>query len=264
MPGLQCSDLAQLTAGHERILLLLDFDGTLSEIVPRAEDAVLREGNRSLLGELSACPSITCGILSGRALEDVAKRVDVPGLVYGGNHGLEIRGPGIDYLHPEASATVTAIAEAASHLNAALSPVPGAAVEDKRLTLTVHYRRSPPELHGQVQQLFFDSAQPLVDAGVARISNAKMALELRPAVAWDKGQALLLIHSRLAPDAVPVYVGDDATDEDAFKAAQSIGGIGVFVGPAGAQTCASARLVSPADVSDALAGLLPARRGHYT
>ena len=84
----------------------------------------------------------------------------------------------------------------------------------------------------------------------------KAVLELRPALDWHKGRALELIHSRRAPQACPVYVGDDATDEDAFRAAQAAGGFGVFVGPPGAGTCAGWRLNTPADVTAALAELL--------
>ena len=245
----------RLVAGQPSVLLLLDFDGTLSEIAPRPEDAALRPGNADLLAALSRKPGYTVGILSGRSLDDVAHRVGVPGLVYAGNHGLEISGPDLQYQHPAAAASIPAFSEIAGRLEAALTDVPGAQVENKTLTLTVHYRRVPPKRHDRVESIVQDVAGSAITAGQIRVSTAKAAIELRPAVDWDKGRALALVRTRLAPDALPIYVGDDATDEDAFAAAQAAGGFGVFVGPAGSPTRARRRLDSPAAVSDALAQL---------
>ena len=248
-----CPDLLNLAAGQSSILLLLDFDGTLSEIAPSPEEAVLRPGNAALLEKLARHPKCTVGVISGRALDDVSRKVGVPGLVYAGNHGLEIDGYGLQYLHPDAEATLPAIARAAGELGAALTDMTGAFVENKTLTLTVHFRQTPEEYHGVVAAAFHDAAQPLVSAGLCRITSAKSALELRPAVDWDKGRALTLIRERLAADAFPIYIGDDATDEDAFQAAQDVGGAGVFVGPADADTGARWRLDTPAAVTEALA-----------
>ena len=255
MPDASSTDLPGLVAGQSSVLLLLDFDGTLSEIAPRPEDAVLRPGNAKLLAALSRKPGSTVGILSGRSLDDVAHRVGVPGLVYAGNHGLEISGPDLQYLHPAAAASIPAFSEIAGRLVAALADVPGAQVENKTLTLTVHYRRVAPEYRDRVESIVQGVAGPAIADGQLRLSTAKAAIELRPTVDWDKGRALDLVRSRLAPGAFPIYIGDDATDEDAFAAAQAAGGFGVFVGPAGSATRARYRLDSPAAVSDALAKL---------
>ena len=255
MPDACSADLPGLVAGQSSVLLLLDFDGTLSEIAPRPEDAVLRPGNAKLLAVLSRKPGSTVGILSGRSLDDVRERVGVPGLVYAGNHGLEISGPDLQYLHPAAAASIPAFSEIAGRLVAALADVPGAQVENKTLTLTVHYRRVAPEYHDRVESIVQDVTGPAITDGQLRLSTAKAAIELRPSVEWDKGRALDLVRSRLAPGAFPIYIGDDATDEDAFAAAQAAGGFGVFVGPAGSATRAKYRLDSPAAVSDALAKL---------
>ena len=250
------ANLLSLAAAHPHILLLLDFDGTLSEIAPNPEAAVLCPGNKALLDGLVSHPKCTVGVISGRALDDVSQKVGVRGLVYAGNHGLEIDGPDLQYLHPDVEAALPAIARAAGEMHAALAPMPGAFVENKTLTLTVHYRLTPEEYHEAVASIFHDAAQPLVSAGVCRVTTAKSALELRPAVDWDKGRALLLIRSRSAPDAFTIYIGDDATDEDAFRAAQDMAGAGVFVGPVDVDTNAHWRLDAPADVSRSLADLL--------
>ncbi|MXZ91996.1 MAG: trehalose-phosphatase [Chloroflexi bacterium] len=239
-------------ANQPTVLLLLDFDGTLSDIVARPEDATLRANNAKLLNVLSRRPGYTVGIISGRDIDDVSQRVGLEGLVYAGNHGLEIRGPGLEYRHPAAAAATPVIAKAADSLAAALADIPGAQVENKTLTLTVHYRRTPEELHERVAAIFREVAGRLVDEGICRVTTAKSALEFRPAVDWHKGDALEVIRRRLAPGAFPIYIGDDATDEDAFRAAQSAGGAGVFVGPPEAPSSADYGLDDPFQVTRAL------------
>ena len=248
-------DLLPRDADQSGILLLLDFDGTLSEIAARPEAATLRPGNADLLEVLDRKPGYTVGVISGRSLENVRQRVGVTGLVYGGNHGLEIYGPHLQYLHPRAAAAITHSAGLAALLDSSLAEIPGAHVENKTLTLTVHYRRTPAEYHARVRSIVDDAASPAIAAGQVRLATAKAAIEVRPSIDWNKGRALELIRSRLAPDAFPIYIGDDATDEDAFAAAQAAGGFGIFVGPAGSPTRAGYWLSSPAAVSDALASL---------
>ena len=248
-------DLLARIANQPSVLLLLDFDGTLSDIAARPEDATLRPGNAALLDALNRIPGYAVGVVSGRELGDVSRRVGVAGLVYAGNHGLEIRGPGLEYLHPTAAAAVPVFSQAADSLAHALADVPGAQVENKTLTLTVHYRRAPEKYREPVAAIFREIATPLVDRGLCRVTAAKSALELRPAADWHKGRALELIRRRLAPDAFPIYVGDDATDEDAFRAAQSAGGVGVFVGPSDAPSCARYELDGPPAVTAALSEL---------
>ncbi len=259
MPEELPAGLNPLVAAQSHVLLLLDFDGTLSEIASRPEDAVLRPGNAVILHQLSRLPGFIVGVVSGRSLDDVEWRAGVEGLVYAGNHGLEIRGPGLDYRHRDADAAATAITDAARSLRASVTDLPGVSLEDKTFTLTVHYRQTPLQYHDAVASVFDRATRPLVDAGICRVTAAKMALELRPSIAWDKGRALLLIRSRLAPDAFPVYVGDDATDEDAYGAAQSVGGVGIFVGPALSDTRADWRVASPEDVTTCLSDLLANR-----
>ena len=248
-------DLLARIARQPAVLLLLDFDGTLSEIVPRHEDAMLRPGNAGLLKALLRKPGYTVGVISGRELSDVSSRVGVPGLVYAGNHGLEICGPDLEYRHPDVAAIIPALSETAARLAYGLADVPGALVENKTLSLTVHFRRTPADRHELVAAIFEDVVKPLIDDGLCRVTSGKAVLELRPTVDWHKGRALEFIRSRLSPGAFPIYIGDDATDEDAFAAAQDAGGFGIFVGPSGSTTGARYRLDSPAAVNDALAEL---------
>ncbi len=256
MLDLNLDKVKSLVPGRKPILLLLDFDGTLSEIAPRPEQATLCPGNELLLCQLADRPEFMVGVISGRSLQDVEARVNVPGLVYAGNHGLEIRGLGLDYRHPDADAASRTISQASHDLELRLAGVPGAFVENKTYTLTTHFRQTPPYYHDLVVSTFDDIAHPLVQSGSCHVTEAKMALELRPSIDWNKGRALTLIRSRLSPDSFPIYMGDDATDEDAFGAVRSAGGIGIYVGAPGVSTCATWRLPSPAEVSAALVELV--------
>ena len=256
MLDLNLDDIKSLVVGRDPILLLLDFDGTLSEIASRPEQATLCPGNELLLCQLAHRPEFVVGVISGRSLQDVQARVNVPGIVYAGNHGLEISGLGLNYRHPDADAASRTIGQASHDLEIRLAGVPGAFVENKIYTLTTHFRQTPPYHHHQVVSAFDDITHSLVQSGSCYVTEAKMALELRPSIDWNKGRALTLIRSRLSPESFPIYLGDDTTDEDAFGAVQSVGGIGVYVGPPGANTCATWRLPSPADVSAALVELV--------
>ena len=111
----------------------------------------------------------------------------------------------------------------------AVAGVPGAWVERKRFAIAVHYRQTPPERQGAVQEAVSDIA---AEFPRLRVSSGKMIFELRPDIDWDKGKALLWLLEQIRPDrarVLPMYLGDDTTDEDAFRAISGLG-IGVVVG----------------------------------
>lgn len=196
-------------------LLCLDFDGTLSPIVPRPEDATLLPGTREALQRLLCIPGLTVAIVSGRALRDVQARVGIAGIIYAGNHGLEISGPTVHLLHPEAVAAEGLIAAVCRRIERAASGMPGVMVEPKGLTASIHYRNAPAGLHAGVHAI----VQKEVDTHSDRLHlrDGNMVWEIRPNVSWHKGKAAKFILDRVAPDAWPIYVGDDTTDEDAFR-----------------------------------------------
>ena len=169
-------------------------------------------------------------MVSGRGLEDLEERAAVPGLIYAGNHGLEIRGPGLDFVHPGATAAADALGRVKLALDGELSGVPGAQVEHKGLSLTVHYRNVPAELAGMVENVATTAAASFVERGELRITRGKMVVEVRPGVEWDKGKAIVRIRESFPGAPYPVYFGDDRTDEDGFRAVQDLGGLAVFVG----------------------------------
>jgi trehalose 6-phosphate phosphatase len=126
---------------HGTITILLDFDGTLAPIVERPEIAAITADVRNVIERLAAQPGAEVAIVSGRALEDVRARVAIDGIVYAGNHGMEIEGPGIWRMHPDAAAARPLLERVIESAAPAIASIEGATLEDKGLTLSIHYRR---------------------------------------------------------------------------------------------------------------------------
>ncbi|MFZ5863725.1 MAG: trehalose-phosphatase [Nitrospirota bacterium] len=209
------------------ILLCLDYDGTLVPIAPHPDQAVLDEAGRRLLSALAR--RLPVAIVSGRARSALRKLVGVPSLYYVGNHGLEISGPGVRYRIPlpaawprELDRLLTAIESDAP---------PGVLIERKGPTASIHHRLvAPAERRRWLPTLCERLALPTAN-GRLRVVRGKAVLELRPLGGWHKGAAVrwLIDHPTLT-GRTPVYLGDDTTDEDAFRAIRR-DGIGILVGP---------------------------------
>lgn len=234
-----------------RLVLLLDFDGTLAPIVPRPEMAEIPERTRAALERLLAAPGVQAAVVSGRGMADARERARIPDLAYAGNHGMEIEGPGVHQVHPGARAARPELEAVAAAVVPALEEVPGAFLEDKGLTLSVHYRLAPGDRVERVREIVHDAVRGREGL---RLTEGKMVLEVRPRVEWDKGRAVdfLLDHLR-PPEGAPVlYLGDDTTDEDAFRALaeRSGDGEGILVAdPPPPHTAARAYLRSPEEVA---------------
>ncbi|HEX2253840.1 MAG TPA: trehalose-phosphatase [Thermoanaerobaculia bacterium] len=240
--------------GGRRLVVFLDFDGTLSPIVENPEDAAILPASRAAVERLARRVPVV--VVSGRGREDVAARVGLPGLVYAGSHGFDIAGPGVR--HEVGPELPPLIARATERLEDELAAVPGAQVEPKRYTVAVHYRRVAPGDEAAVEAA--------VDSVVAahpelRRAGGKKVWEVRPRLDWDKGKALLYLLDALdlaGPGVLPLYVGDDVTDEDAFRALAERpgGGVGIRVADEPAQTAATWRLDSTGEVPELLERLL--------
>ncbi len=238
-PESQAEEILKRLDGRQ-LVVLLDYDGTLSPIAPRPEDAVLPAATREVLGRLGQ--RWLTAIISGRSLGDVRDLVGLDHLLYAGNHGLEIEGPADSGIRRNlAEEFVPEVAAAAAELDADLAGVDGSLVENKRYSLSVHYRLVAPEQAAAVESA--------VDAAVARHPKlakrlGKMVFELRPDIAWDKGRAVRWLLESIddgRTGLLPVYVGDDVTDEDAFKALAD-DGVGVLVSEDDRDTAATHRL----------------------
>ena len=240
-------------ASAPRALLLFDYDGTLTPIVARPEAATLSDETRLALSALAGMDRFVVGVVSGRSLTDLEAMVAVPGLIYAGNHGLEIRGGGFDFVHPQALAFESSLAEAARLLKRVFEKAPGVAVDNKGLTLTVHFRNAPEAYSAEVDRVVVETTAPYVEAGELKITRGKKVVEVRPNLDWGKGKAIEKIRESCGDEPLPVFFGDDRTDEDGFATVQGAGGIAVFVGQARDDSQALYRLDTPAEVGQVLA-----------
>jgi trehalose-phosphatase len=231
---------------NRRILLAFDFDGTLSPIVPRPDEAVILPAAGRALARLAARPDTLVAIVTGRALDDVRARVREERAFFAGNHGFEIEGPGVRHRIDAAERLRPEFRMLREHLHHEVGHIPGVEIEDKGITISVHYRRvEDPALVEQVRTATVREAER---SGV-RATHGKRVVELRPPVDWHKGRAVdFLIDSFAADGAVyPVFIGDDVTDEDAFRAVRERGGLAILVadGEDSRETAAHARVASP-------------------
>ena len=211
------------------LVLLLDFDGTLAPIVERPEVAAIAPRARDAIERLVS-RGAEVAIVSGRGLADARSRVGLSGLGYAGNHGMEIEMEGKRRLHPEARLARPSLDRVVTRLQPRLSEFPGAIVEDKGLTLSIHYRLVDRRKVDEVRKAVRESC---ADIETLEVTEGKEVLEARPAVDWDKGRAVdfLLDQLKPPPGAPVIYIGDDRTDEDAFRALREVeGGEGVIVG----------------------------------
>jgi alpha,alpha-trehalase len=203
---------------HHKLALFLDYDGTLTPIVRRPEEATLSDEMRALLHRLTQY--CTVAIVSGRDRQDAEDMVQVDNLVYAGSHGFDIRGPGgLAMQHEDAKALLPELEAAERQLRQRLTDVNGARIERKRFAVAVHYREvADGEDVQHVERTVDDVCQEM--SGL-RKKGGKKIFELQPDVEWDKGRAVLWLMQALRldePGVVIMYIGDDVTDEDAFRA----------------------------------------------
>ena len=212
--ALEHMDRVEREVGSRRIAVFLDYDGTLTPIVSRPELATLSYRMRaSVRGLARSCP---VAIISGRDLPDVKRLVGLQEIYYAGSHGFEIEGPaGIGYEH--GTAFRQDLEETESELHGRLADVEGAVVEHKKFSISVHYRNVPFD---QVGFLIAAVNEVAAQHGRLRVSHGKKVYEFQPDVEWHKGRAVLWLLDAIHEnpnDVCAVYVGDDVTDEDAFK-----------------------------------------------
>jgi trehalose-phosphatase len=239
----------------KKIILFLDYDGTLTPIVDSPGQAILSLENKGLLGRLVKMPVFQVVIISGRSLVDVKQMAGVEGILYIGNHGWEIEGSSMHFESLIPLQVSSMMKKIKYELMTQLSDIQGAFVEDKGVTLSVHYRLVAPDKEFLVRRIFDHISMPYRRKNEIKVHAGKRVLELRPPVEWDKGKAALWILRKQevlhgSGNVLPVYIGDDTTDEDAFEALKNKG-ITVFVGKprfSAAQYC----LAGPQEVTELL------------
>jgi trehalose-phosphatase len=210
----------RLDSGH--VVVLTDFDGTLSELAPTPAEAVISDAVREEFDRLAALDSVTVGVVSGRRLADVRERVGPGAEFVAGLHGMEITGPWDSFVHPSLAGAEPVIRDLTRAASKTLAWCRGLLLEDKTYALTCHVRLVAPEDAGRALEEFAALAEPQLEAGVLRLMPGAKAFELLPAVDWHKGRAVEWIRAnvtrRLGQPVQVIYLGDDRTDEDAFAA----------------------------------------------
>lgn len=195
--------------------IFTDIDGTLAPIVPTPDMAEVPEDLRWLLRKLHERFLIVAGI-SGRATSDALGLVGIEGLVYHGNHGFEILRDGEAEVVPEAAPYAEAIKELERRAHEELEPL-GAFVEDKRITASIHYRNVSPEAGKRCVEFVKSEGERL---GL-RVTVGRGVVEARPPVEVNKGTAVRHLVEEYRPQRA-MFLGDDTTDLDAFRALQAL------------------------------------------
>ncbi len=210
---------------RKNIFLFLDYDGTVTPIVNTPDAAVLSQEMRSLILKLKKM--IPIAIVSGRSLEDIKRKVDIDNIVYAGNHGAEIWGENKLVVGQHLGDNKNILRKIISELKEVLSSVDGVVLEDKGITASIHYRLVNDSELGKLFDVFWSVADKYKD--LFKITSGKKVFEVRPHGIWNKGDAVKWICKNFGEKRIPVYVGDDTTDEDAFRMIKGKG-VGISIG----------------------------------
>ncbi|CAN5454355.1 trehalose-phosphatase [soil metagenome] len=223
--------------GPRRLVLFLDYDGTLTPIVKDPSEARLSIEVRKLLEKLSQ--HCTLAVVSGRDLSDVRKKIKIPDIYYAGSHGMDIIGPELHKVIGEKA--LPQLKKAEEEIIKVVEETQGAKLERKKLIVAAHYRnvseKDSERLRKSVQEIASRHE------GLKIIENKKV-IEIRPDVDWHKGMAIDYILNELdyeKGEVLPVFLGDDITDEDGFEYLHQEG-VGIVVGDHGKKTSAKYKL----------------------
>ena len=192
---LRLADIKEPVSTAEAVYIAIDFD---------------IEGSAMSLHRLAAAPRAVVIVLSGRSVADVRKRLPIDA-IFAGNHGLEIAGGQFNFVHPEAERLSAQLAKLCDAIEEAISPWPGARLENKRFTAAVHMRECPVDDRQRVRDAIRSIVRPVDDVFMLRSGRA--AFEITPRIGWDKNSALKYIARELAvEDALTLCIGDEETD----------------------------------------------------
>ncbi|CAN0901863.1 Probable trehalose-phosphate phosphatase 4 [Linum grandiflorum] len=264
--ALRSFDQMMKAAKGKKIIVFLDYDGTLSPIVDDPNLAFMSEEMRAAVREVAKC--FPTAIISGRSIDKVKDFVQLSNVYYAGSHGMDIMAPprpvkscdghsptlvmdkkGTEVLFQPAKRFLPTIEKILKELEEETAKVKGARVEDNRFCVSVHFR--------QVDDEDYPSLEEKVKSVLAKYADfhlcwGKKVMEIRPTIEWDKGHAVEYFLETLGlsnSDVIPVYIGDDRTDEDAFKVIQQRGtGYPIIVTSCPKETKASHSLVDPSEV----------------
>ncbi|XP_074566438.1 putative trehalose-phosphate phosphatase 6 [Curcuma longa] len=237
----------------KQIVMFLDYDGTLSPIVDDPDSAFMSNAMRKAVREVARDFPTT--IVSGRCLDKVVDFVKLAELYYAGSHGLDIKGPeksrqAAKVLFQPASEFLPMIDTVYKTLLDSTKSTPGVKVENNKFCASVHFRCVDEKNWGS---LIEQVRSVLKEYPRLRLTQGRKVLEIRPTIKWDKGKALEFLLESLGfancKDVMPIYIGDDRTDEDAFKVLRDRGqGIGILVSKFPKETNATYYLQEPSEL----------------
>ncbi|MFG0329276.1 MAG: trehalose-phosphatase [Phycisphaerales bacterium] len=230
--------------------IFLDYDGTLTPIVNRPEQAHLPDATRDTLRRLAG--RVPVAVVTGRDLDVVRDFVELDSLCYAGSHGFDLVGPDGSRRQSDAALALLPDLDAAeAALREQLDPIAGAEVERKRFAIAAHYRNVDESEVARFESIVDAVAD---DYSSLEKTGGKKIFELRPAIDWDKGHAVLWLLDALdlsGETVAPIYIGDDLTDEDAFRALPAQG-VSILVGHPEHESAAAWRLADADEVREFL------------
>ncbi|CAH9112722.1 unnamed protein product [Cuscuta epithymum] len=251
----------------KQIVMFLDYDGTLSPIVADPDSAHMSAAMRATVKSLVS--HFPTAIVSGRSINKVYGFVQLPELYYAGSHGMDIIGPsrgpqfkkggGTNNIqHQPAANFIPVIQQVYKTLVEKTSRIPGANVEDNKFCVTVHFRCVEDKYWKELIEIV---REVMKGHSGLRLSSGRKVMEIRPVIDWDKGQALTFLLKSLgyahSTRVCPIYIGDDRTDEDAFRVLRESGqGFGIVVSKHPRDTLAHYSLQDPYEVMSFLRRLV--------
>jgi trehalose-phosphatase len=256
------AEIIQQIASSQHLFLFLDYDGTLTPIVERPEEAILQVPMRETLEQLGNLQGVRVAIVSGRSLVDIKKMVGIKhGIVYVGNHGLEIEGEDIRWSQSDAPRFRELTQRILEKLKAKLGNVPGILLEDKGLGVSLHYRLVSPERYKAILPDFLEIVSAWTADKTFCLKPGKKVWEIIPKSSWNKGCASMWLLEHFASEGahLPVAIGDDVTDEDVFITFNNRGITIKVVETSEESSEAAYWLHSPDDVADFLKEIIKIR-----
>jgi trehalose-phosphatase len=257
-PALPLQPAVAVRLGGTPLSVLLDIDGTLAPIAPRPDQVKVPADMCKALERLIAIPDAHVAVVTGRSVGDGRRIVPLDGIGVIGNHGFEVLGESGEVISEPAAATfLTVVQNAARRLAGLPREIPGVVLEDKQWTLSVHYRLAARPAIPRITETVNEIAR---DLGL-RVTRGKEVLELRPPLEVNKGTAAVLWVKRLGMSSAAsvLYIGDDRTDEDAFRELREAfpKAVTIRVGDPdhGETTSAEFRVETPSEVKDFLIAL---------
>ena len=248
--------LADTLRDADGLFVMTDFDGTISEIVDDPAQAEIQERAKDVLETLADHPRAKVAVISGREVNDVRERAGIEGIYYVGNHGLELYNDGERSVHSAGRKALNVLSDVCEAVERRFTDDNGIFVEKKGMTASIHFRQTE------------ESVQPILKAvrrildehegnGALCVTRGKKIVELRPNIDWGKRDAVEVLRKRFIPEEeqwLPVYIGDDTTDENALEAVEG-DGLSVIVGSDTDVTAASCVVNDPNEVTDFLSWL---------